>query len=421
MIARWMRMVALVCLLAGALAAPARPAAAQADRGSQVVQLVNQYRVEHGLAALEQHPSLMVAAQLHAEWMMRTRDYGHTGEGGSTPFDRGVAAGYPGGRWPSFVFENYVGGTGLTPPEAVAWWDGSPVHQQTMRSTAAVHVGAGAASDGNSWVYVLLIGRPVEESAGSGEASVGEDEPDATPAPVMIPVTRSTPGPDGAITHEVKMGQTAWTIAAVYGVDLMTLVELNRLGPRGIVVPGQTLIIRLGEGQLPPPTPTLPAVHVVQEGETLWTIAAIHGMTLDELLTINGLQRGAVLLPGDQVKLREPDPPTDVPTETPTATEPPAPTETATPIPASATPPPASATAPVTAPPTETAAPTRPPTLVPGDTPPATLAAAPQTIVPGGDGSGNQMMLAAALAAAGLALLFVVRAMMMILARRQPY
>jgi LysM repeat protein len=118
--------------------------------------------------------------------------------------------------------------------------------------------------------------------------------------------------------HEVKQGQTAWTIAAVYGVDLMELVTLNRLGPDGIIRPGDQIIVRLGEGQSPPAAPT---THTVQAGETAWTIAAMYGLTLDELLTQNDIDRSTVLYPGDTVMIRKPDPtatPTDIPTITPT-------------------------------------------------------------------------------------------------------
>jgi LysM repeat protein len=319
-------------LLAGiwltALVIPAaRVEPAQVDRAYQVIEEVNAYRISLGLPPLEIHPSLMVAAQTHVEWMARTHTYSHTGEGGTTPGQRAAAAGYPTNGW--YVFENYVGGTSLTPAEAVAWWDQSPVHQQTMRLEGYEHIGAGYAENDEQQLYVLMIAKPSGSAQTTGgaaaDSNAGETgdqvspaeavEPTAAPV-AMVPVVRSEPGPDGSIVHEVKQGQTAWTIAAVYGVNLAELINLNHLGPNAIVRPGDRLIIKLGEGQAPPPAPT---THRVQEGETAWTIAALYGLTLDEFLTLNHIDRSTVLYPGDEVLIRGPDP-TATPTTMPTAT-----------------------------------------------------------------------------------------------------
>lgn len=44
-------------------------------------------------------------------------------------------------------------------------------------------------------------------------------------------------------------------------------------------------------------------VHIVQPGESLWGIAAQHGVDLGELGEINGLARGSILSPGQQLRL----------------------------------------------------------------------------------------------------------------------
>ena len=75
------------------LAASVPPAGAQ-DPGSQVIALVNGLRASHGLPALSPHPSLNVAAQIQANWVIASGNWGHTGEGGSSPQDRATAAGY---------------------------------------------------------------------------------------------------------------------------------------------------------------------------------------------------------------------------------------------------------------------------------------------------------------------------------------
>jgi len=92
----------------------------------------------------------------------------------------------------------------------------------------------------------------------------------------------------------------------VYGVDLGELRALNNLGPSMVVHPGDEILIQLGPGMVPPPTPTPPMSVFVQEGQTLWDIAAIHNLNLDELMLINGIERGQVINPGDELLLRLP-------------------------------------------------------------------------------------------------------------------
>lgn len=376
----------------------------QPERATALVEAVNQFRAEHGLPALVVHPVLMAAAQAHVEWMARTHTYSHTGEGGSTPTSRAAAAGYPVG----VVYENVEGGTQLTPQEAVGWWTGDSIHLGTMLLKQGVHIGAGYAENDEQQLYVLEVAWPSKAAAEQGPSGDTAAQPatESQPVPAAVPVVRNTPGPDGSIVHEVQPGQTAWTIAAVYGVPLADLVQINHLGPRAVVRPGDRIIVRLGEGQTPPPAPTLPVTHVVKEGDTLWTVAALYGLTLDELLALNGLERGTVLHPGDELRIREPDP-TATPTEPPTVTNTAAPlTLTVTPAPtatltatirASFTPVP-SATATVThVPSTGTPTPSRTPSPAPTTAP--TPSPDPALTSSSGDGRTEQAVLFGAIVA----------------------
>lgn len=151
--------------------------------------------------------------------------------------------------------------------------------------------------------------------------------PSQTAAPVVEPIVLSTPAEDGSIRHTVQEGQTLWAIASRYKVPLDDILALNHMTRTTVVYVGDVLLIRLGEGQSPPPAPTQPSVYVVQAGETLWEIAVTHGLTLDELLDINGLTRASVIKAGDTLLL-VPTPETIIP---PTATAT-VPTLTPTPV-----------------------------------------------------------------------------------------
>jgi hypothetical protein len=55
-----------------------------------------------------------------------------------------------------------------------------------------------------------------------------------------------TPGSDGRIIYIVKEGDTLWRIAAVAGIEVADLRDLNNLDPDDIVYPNQQLFLGLG-------------------------------------------------------------------------------------------------------------------------------------------------------------------------------
>lgn len=74
----------------------------------------------------------------------------------------------------------------------------------------------------------------------------------------ILPGKAATPNPDGSIVHIVESGESLYSIAVDYGVTIATIKELNNLSSNDINV-GQKLIIRLGSSPTPttPVTPTL--------------------------------------------------------------------------------------------------------------------------------------------------------------------
>lgn len=400
-------------------------AAGQPGRAYETVEALNRYRAALGLPALQIAPSLMAAAQGHAEWMARTYIYSHTGEGGTGPWDRAAAAGFPGGQ----VYENVAGGTSLTPEEAIGWWDRDWVHQNTMRLPGHTHVGVGYAENDQQQLYVLLVGKIGTPAAPPATAAprttpLAPTRPTATRGPVAVRVMRSAPREDGSVWHLVQTGQTAWDIAVVYGVSLDDLLALNGLTRGTPVHPGDELLVRLGEGQVPPPTPTPQLMHVIKPGETLWTVAALHGLTLDDLLALNGLARGHMVHPGDELLIRAPDStatPTPSPlpsTATPSLLPSPSPAATALHTPTLSAPTP-SLTAHVMALATATRTPSATITLLPsepaGATPPPAQASTPQE----GDQGPSAVEVAALVIALGLIVGTILALMMAALWFRQ--
>ena len=302
--------LSLGLLLVTSLGRPNKQAqvAAQGDPASEIFQLINQFRAGRGLPPLQYNATLAVAAQNHANWMASSLLYSHYGQGGSSPQTRATAAGYIGN-----VRENIVGGTNMSPRQGLIWWEHSPTHYNTLVTTQYVEAGVGYAPGGGQNMYVLVVGRELDDD---NPIVLGNRQPAAQPL-IITPIELSEPREDGSIVHVMQQGQAMWTIAAYYDVDLDHLYLINSLTEDDVLHPGREVYVQLAEGQSPPPTPTPPLTHVVQDGESAWSIASIHGIELDFLYLLNNINDSAVLQPGQEVVVRLAEGQAPPPTPTP--------------------------------------------------------------------------------------------------------
>ena len=233
----------LLCLALGSLLAVAgavRPFPSTNDdsRAAELIANVNTLRASHGLAPYEVDPILMSVAAQQNDWRVAAGVTTHTGPDGSTPRQRAAAGGYGGGAT-IFISENIVDGTGLTPAEAVNWWTGDEPHLNTMLGPNYRQVGAGAGESGGVWRYTLMAGYVAGGSYSPGQAPGSVSAPPGGAAAVVA----ATPRPDGSVLHVVETGQTLWTIAAVYGADLQTLLDLNGLTSESILHVGDQVLV----------------------------------------------------------------------------------------------------------------------------------------------------------------------------------
>ena len=132
----------------------------------------------------------------------------------------------------------------------------------------------------------LFIG---EELVLSGQPAVRYAGVTATAAPLPDPVQRS--GSGGGIDYAVQPGDNATLIADVHGVELDALRQANPADDLDMIFPGQTL-------RIPMPDALIPAInrgsdgsshstYTVVAGDTASQIAAMHGIPLSELRSMN--------------------------------------------------------------------------------------------------------------------------------------
>jgi uncharacterized protein YkwD len=226
---------------------------------NDVISAINSYRIQNGLPALTTNSLLTTLAQNQSNYQASIDYVTHTGADGSTPQQRATAAGYGNGAG-FYLSEIIYGGYNQSVEKALAWWKNSSLHNGIMLSAKYNEIGAGVATNGDNVYFTAVLGgvygNPVPTSVSTNTG--GEPGPTQNPTaeiPVSIPVQKSTPNADGSIIHIVQTGQTLWTIAAVYGVELDTLLEFNDLDNYSFVFPGDEILIRPpGFTQTPSPS-----------------------------------------------------------------------------------------------------------------------------------------------------------------------
>lgn len=96
------------------------------------------------------------------------------------------------------------------------------------------------------------------------------------------------------IIHVVQPGDTIYSIASQYNVSPQKIIIDNELQNPNVLVPGQTLVINIPE-----------ITHVVQPGETLAQIAQKYNTTTVNLLQLNPfIDFADEIMPGDQITIR---------------------------------------------------------------------------------------------------------------------
>ena len=128
----------------------------------------------------------------------------------------------------------------------------------------------------------------------------------ALPTATETPVPTDTPQPP--IQYKVVTGDTCVAIAAAHNVSSQSIIKLNNLDPNCNLSVGRTLLI-----PLPTPTPTpLPSAtlgaavatqvqrttYTIHLGDTLAGIAKFYGVTVADLMDVNGISDPAAITAG---------------------------------------------------------------------------------------------------------------------------
>lgn len=240
---------------------------------ANVINAVNNLRLQNGLNVLTVHDVLMDVAANQANALAASGGtIGHARPCGMTLGQDLLSRGFP--LWGDLSMDGYRSenwGTAMTAEDAISMWLGDDLHTNTMLSPDRSDIGAAVAVSDQTYIvletalrtnsgvhqgtaYDILTGIPMTQAACMGWSTQSGAEMGLL-AQYSVPVARSTARPDGDVVHEVKYGQTLWSIAIQYGTTIEQLKLLNGL-VSDTVVPGWELLVQKGATQPASPTAT---------------------------------------------------------------------------------------------------------------------------------------------------------------------
>jgi LysM repeat protein len=163
--------------------------------------------------------------------------------------------------------------------------------------------------------------------------STSTPNPTETPTSTPTPTETLTPTPSGPFVYEVLEGDSLFTIAEKFKVDLLVLIAINNLdGTNPIIRVGDKLTIPGPDTQLPTSSPIPLSMrrgtlveYTVQTGDTLAIIADKFNSILEEIVKENKLSDPNAIFVGQKLNI-----PVNLVTPIPTSTPGPSPTSSLT-------------------------------------------------------------------------------------------
>lgn len=243
---RWFLLLAVLAALAfpaaNVFVSQPRSVSAQSAEATpfDLIMAMNTLRVSNGYPALVEDPIIDAVAQGTAEIMAANEMTWHIGDVSG----RVAAAGYGGGA-KVWATENFSSSFTALDDIMQVWSD--PSHMLPAVTPAYCNIGAGSAKAPNGMMYYVLQAAYVAGKACGSYTSPGG----TTPQPggttgvsqIIVPVKIATPDADGMLYHVVQAGQSFWSIAIAYKITIKDIEFYNNISRDTKLQPGQRLFI----------------------------------------------------------------------------------------------------------------------------------------------------------------------------------
>jgi len=230
---------------------------------AEIIEAVNALRISYGLAPLTAHPVLMQIAQTEVNGIASGYG-GHWRPAGMSLGQWMMSLGYPltgDLSQDGYRSENWV--TAGTAEDAINAWLMDDPHTNTMLSTERSDIGAGVATDGEQIFVVIetawqtksgkmqFNAYPTLTALASAPQNAASNAINDGSSQYMMPIALNTAMPNGDVIHVVQYGQTLWSIAVNYHTTIKQIQQLNNL-QSNIINEGQKLLVIKGATQPAP-------------------------------------------------------------------------------------------------------------------------------------------------------------------------
>jgi LysM repeat protein len=242
----------LLALLAGLFAPPASVQAyrpkADGVTAFDLIIAMNTLRASNGLPQLIEDPIIDSVAQSTAEIMAASQMSWHIGDVSG----RVQAAGYGGGA-KVWATENFAAGSTFSIDEIMLVWSDAS-HMIPALNPAYCNIGAGTAKSSSGLTYYVLqaayttakaCGEYKSPTGSTTNQTGGTTTEGRVPgvSQLIVPVKIAAPDAEGRIYHVVEAGQSFWSIAVAYKITIKDIESWNNLSKDSKLQIGQKLFI----------------------------------------------------------------------------------------------------------------------------------------------------------------------------------
>ena len=132
-----------------------------------------------------------------------------------------------------------------------------------------------------------------------GTPAVSTPVATAVPGVTAVPVATAIPSSGQTIVHVVQPGETLYSIAYRYGTTVQAIAQANGIANPNQIYQGQKLVIPVSGGTSGGSTGCR-IRHTVKSGEWVWQIARDYGVSPYDILAANGMtvQTANTIYPG---------------------------------------------------------------------------------------------------------------------------
>lgn len=109
--------------------------------------------------------------------------------------------------------------------------------------------------------------------------------------------------PQNGFYYIVLPGDSLYKISQKFGISLEELIIVNNITAPYVIYPGQKIFVPRGS---PPKPPSGGKIYIVKKGDTLFNIAKMFNVSVENIIKLNNLTNPDLIYPGQRLLIPAP-------------------------------------------------------------------------------------------------------------------